>query len=363
MPNRLWSKTSIEKFVDDNYRYYVQLQVACILLGTTALLMSIMNAFVGGKWVLVVATFSFFAACCVNYILLKRYQKITPMNLIIFEVALLLLCTYFMVTGGKDGFSPYWIIILPFCTITLMGRKRGSALTLVLLAEMIFLYWLPWGRSLLTYAFSETFMLRFPLVYIVASLFAYGFETSRFMTIRQMQKEHNAVRILSETDRLTGLKNRYWFQEKMERMTRKEKEENKCAALLLMDIDGFKHINDTYGHKTGDHVLEVIAAAMKEFFHPEDLLCRWGGEEFLAYLPSCEPQEAERAGNVICQLVRKINVESDDGTSLKLTISVGVVVIPGEVQVDESEAFIEADKQLYAAKKSGRDRVSVKIMG
>ncbi len=358
---KLWKAESFAQLVDDKYRYYLQMQLACVVLGATGLLMSLMNVLTG-KWEMTLITFAFFLVCFINLFLLRQYKHMSWVNSLIFEVSVSLICGYFLITGGADGFSPYWILILPFCVMPLLGRKRGGLLLLFMQVMIIFFLWTPWGRGLLTYPYSGTFCSRFPVVFLVSALFGLGFEASRYMVIRQMFANQEKVQLLSETDRLTGLKNRYWFQELLGKITREDKEENKCAAFLLMDIDAFKVINDTWGHQIGDRVLVEVAKTLKEAFRPEDLLCRWGGEEFLAYLPACTPQEAERAGNVICDLVRNVKVKNEEDEQIKVTISVGVVIVPYTVQVENSAAFIEADKQLYTAKRNGRNRISVKTL-
>lgn len=350
-----------ERLVDDQYRYYLQMQLACLLLGLTGLLMSVMNV-IGAKWVMAGVTFAFFLVNMVNLLLLRRFKRMSTLNCLIFEGFLLAVCTYFVITGGAEGFSPHWILILPTCAMTLLGRKRGGALTGVLFLVLVFFMWIPWGRSLLMYPYGDVYCMRFPVVYMVASVIGYGFETSRLMTLRQMFKTQDKMRLLSETDRLTGLRNRYWFQERLSRITRKDKEKNGSAAFLLMDIDAFKNINDTYGHKTGDQVLVEVAKELQAAFHKEDLLCRWGGEEFLAYLPSCTAETARNAGQTVCELVRNTKVQDMEGNSIRVTISVGVVVLPASSQVDEAHAFIEADKQLYTAKRNGRDCISMTVL-
>ena len=356
---KLWKAESFAQLVDDRYRYYLQMQLACVVLGGTGLLMSLMNL-ITARWVMAGITFSFFAVCMVNFFLLRRHKHMSWLNCLIFEISVTVLCTYFLITGGADGFSPYWILILPFCVMPLLGRKRGGYLMLAMLAIIAFLLWVPLGRQLVQYEYSSTFYSRFPVVFIVSSLFGLGFEMSRYMVIRQMFANQEKVRLLSESDRLTGLKNRHWFQEQLQRQTKRDTAH--CQAYLLMDLDGFKNINDTWGHKTGDEVLVKTAAVLQTAFHESDLLCRWGGEEFLAYLPSCTPEEAKAAGQAVCDLVRNAAVKDADGETVPVTISVGVVVIPGTVQVEHSVAFIEADKQLYAAKRNGRDCVSAIIL-
>lgn len=357
---RLFDPKNYAKLVDDQYRYFLQMKLACVLLGCTALLMSVLNLFTK-NWVLAGATGAFFLISTVNLLLLRHFKRMTAANLLLFEIPVFALCAYFLISGGAEGFSPYWILIAPTSLTTLLGRKRGAVLVLSIWAMSILLLWTGFGRSMLQYDYGPVFCQRFPLVYLVCGLTGYGFETSRYLALKQMYKTQEEIRILSETDRLTGLRNRAWFQERLADVYGVKTDENKCEALLLMDIDGFKIINDTYGHKTGDKVLVKIAGVLKGAFGDDTMLCRWGGEEFLAYLPTCTAEEAEAKGNEICRLVREAQTETMDGQPLQVTISVGVIVIPCGVEMAAPDAFIEADKQLYTAKRNGRNQVSMKI--
>ena len=355
---RLFDPKNYAKLVDDQYRYFLQMKLACVLLGCTALLMSVLNMF-AGAWMTAAATAGFFLISSINLLLLRHFKRMTTANLLLYEIPVFALCTFFLVTGGAEGFSPYWILIVPCSLMTLLGRKRGAVLVLSIWMMSILLLWTGFGREWLQYDYGPVFCQRFPLVYLVCGLTGYGFETSRYLALKQMYKTQEEIRILSETDKLTGLRNRAWFQEKLDSVYGLKKNQQ-SEALLLMDIDGFKIINDTHGHKTGDKVLVEVAGVLQKAFG-ENMLCRWGGEEFLAYLPSCTAEEAEDKGNEICRLVRESHTETLDGQPLKVTISVGVVVLPAGVQLDAANAFIEADKQLYTAKRNGRNQVSMKI--
>lgn len=356
---RLFDPKNYAKLVDDQYRYFLQMKLACALLGCTALLMSVLNLFTK-NWVLAGATGAFFLISTVNLLLLRHFKRMTTANLLLYEIPVFALCTFFLVTGGAEGFSPYWILIVPTSLMTLLGRKRGVVLVLSIWVMSILLLWTGFGREWLQYDYGPVFCQRFPLVYLVCGLTGYGFETSRYLALKQMYKTQEEIRILSETDKLTGLRNRAWFQEKLGSVYGLKKNQQ-SEALLLMDIDGFKIINDTYGHKTGDKVLVEIAGVLKGTFGDDTMLCRWGGEEFLAYLPTCTAEEAEAKGNEICRRVRDVHTESMDGQPLNVTISVGVIVIPDGAEIAAPDAFIEADKQLYTAKRNGRNQVSMKI--
>ena len=126
--------------------------------------------------------------------------------------------------------------------------------------------------------------------------------------------------------------------------------------MLLIDIGHFKRINDGYGHQAGDEALAQTAAVMRSQMRQEDLLGRWGGEEFLALVTGATTDEAAVAAERIRAAVAAHEVRLHDGTLLRLTISIGVAAATREVP---EETIRRADAALYAAKAAGRDRISL----
>jgi diguanylate cyclase (GGDEF)-like protein len=129
-------------------------------------------------------------------------------------------------------------------------------------------------------------------------------------------------------------------------------------SLLMMDIDKFKNINDTYGHQQGDVILQIIAQTFPKIFkRPADFAARWGGEEFIALLPNTKLEGAVDMAEKIRANIEKINIPYNEGVIIKITVSIGVnSLIP--VKNSSMNAFISnADKALYAAKEAGRNKV------
>jgi len=126
---------------------------------------------------------------------------------------------------------------------------------------------------------------------------------------------------------------------------------SKHISILMLDIDYFKQVNDTYGHDQGDVILKFIATHLKNSLRKEDIVIRWGGEEFVAILPDCRLDQAYD----IAERVRK-EIEASDNGVCKLTVSIGVVGYPGGDCID---AINQADKALYEAKHGGRNKVKL----
>lgn len=157
------------------------------------------------------------------------------------------------------------------------------------------------------------------------------------------------------TDSLTGLYNRRYLEVHMQKLIENNASSNKALGVILMDIDHFKSVNDTHGHKVGDEVLQVFSARIKDNLRSFDLVARLGGEEFVAILPDVSP---ERAYMVAERLRRSIADEpipcSVEGGVLSVTTSVGGAIINNGGH--EIPAVLErADKCLYEAKETGRN--------
>jgi diguanylate cyclase (GGDEF)-like protein len=131
------------------------------------------------------------------------------------------------------------------------------------------------------------------------------------------------------------------------------------VSLLMLDIDHFKRINDAHGHVAGDEVLTGFATRMLSSLRPDDLLGRFGGEEFALLLPNTDATEAGRIAERLLRLAREHAIPLPDGTSLSITVSIGGVSRAVSAGLQLESLFDAADAALYAAKRSGRDRVDM----
>jgi diguanylate cyclase (GGDEF)-like protein len=174
-------------------------------------------------------------------------------------------------------------------------------------------------------------------------------------TNRRLAANHVQLRAQSERDPLTNLANRRHFQSVMATLGAAHRFE---GALLLVDIDHFKHVNDTHGHAAGDQVLIEVAKRLNEAVRSDDLVVRWGGEEFLILAPRAAPEQAEQmAARVLAALA---NASIDVGTAaLRITASIGYArfpLPPYGADVPWEQAINLADMALYTAKNQGRNR-------
>jgi diguanylate cyclase (GGDEF)-like protein/PAS domain S-box-containing protein len=162
---------------------------------------------------------------------------------------------------------------------------------------------------------------------------------------------------LANHDALTGLLNRRAFETELERSLAFAKRYDLETALLIVDVDRFKLINDTYGHRTGDAALRRLAELMHTRLRQTDVIGRLGGDEFAIILPGVEPGQALRVAEEILGVLRADQAIAVNGNHVPLTASVGVSRI-GSDDASPGELLAQTDYALYQAKQAGRDRVS-----
>jgi diguanylate cyclase (GGDEF)-like protein len=177
-------------------------------------------------------------------------------------------------------------------------------------------------------------------------------------TIRELEENKKALDEQANTDTLTRLKNRRWFYTQAEQNLADCRRSGKDMSVLLLDIDYFKKVNDTYGHHAGDEVLSKIAALLANMVRHVDTVARFGGEEFAALLP-----ETNRLGAAVMAERIRAAIEKEeiriDGWRIPITVSIGIATLDAEMVESIDHLLNIADRRLYLAKHSGRNRICV----
>ena len=172
----------------------------------------------------------------------------------------------------------------------------------------------------------------------------------------ELRESVNTTMALAVTDELTGLYNRRYFDRHLHVMLSKAQEQERDMALMILDIDHFKAVNDNHGHDIGDAVLREFAARLKRNIRGVDLACRFGGEEFVVLMPDTDTAQAEAVAERVRQAMAEKTFEVGTARALSVTVSVGVSI--RESLADTPEGLIKrADVALYRAKREGRNRV------
>ncbi len=162
---------------------------------------------------------------------------------------------------------------------------------------------------------------------------------------------------ISDIDPLTGAQTRQVMLRDLKREVQRARRSGSPGCLALADIDRFKSINDGHGHAAGDAVLSAVSGLLIENLRPYDSVYRYGGEEFLICLPETGPEEARRVLERVRERIAGQTVALDTGSSLSVTVSFGLTLMTPRRPLEE--LIDRADKALYTAKQSGRNRVEV----
>jgi diguanylate cyclase (GGDEF)-like protein/PAS domain S-box-containing protein len=182
--------------------------------------------------------------------------------------------------------------------------------------------------------------------------------SERVESERKLADAHEHLQVQAQRDSLTQLANRRRFDEVLEKEWRRGRRTGNPLALLMVDIDHFKCVNDSYGHRAGDYCLQTLAGILQRVARrPSDLSARYGGEEFAVLLPDVDLTAAMVMADSLCLQVRRQLFEAGVGRSLMLTVSVGVAALVPD-KSSRADVLVEAaDQALYAAKQAGRDRI------
>jgi diguanylate cyclase (GGDEF)-like protein len=175
--------------------------------------------------------------------------------------------------------------------------------------------------------------------------------------MQEIEKLHEKLREQAFLDPLTGLNNRRYLSERMTGEIARADRENACLSILIADIDHFKNINDTYGHQVGDKFLVEIAGLLKNHTRGSDIVCRYGGEEFMMVLPGTIAEVAVQRAESFREMCTSIRIPYED-QELKVTLSFGVAAYPVHGK-DAEEVILKADKAMYRSKSDGRNRVTL----
>jgi diguanylate cyclase (GGDEF)-like protein/PAS domain S-box-containing protein len=171
------------------------------------------------------------------------------------------------------------------------------------------------------------------------------------------EARHRAQMLSHEAshDSLTGLRNRRFFAHALEEALRALPADERRHALLFLDLDRFKEINDRYGHSAGDRVLSALSEQLRNSMREGDVLARLGGDEFAVLLHDCSGDAAFKVAKHLLEAVRMLRVPWDDGTMLNVGVSIGIApCVPGDAP--PNEVLRLADEACYLAKKNGGDR-------
>jgi diguanylate cyclase (GGDEF)-like protein len=172
-----------------------------------------------------------------------------------------------------------------------------------------------------------------------------------------VQEKTEALRELAITDALTKLYNRRYFNEISIEMFRLGKRTGKPLSMMMIDIDWFKRINDTYGHLVGDKVIATLSTLILQVRRESDIVCRYGGEEFIVLLPDTKKEGALELAERLRKTIEAFEIEIEKGVSVHFTVSIGISEAYYGQDKGVEDVIRRADDAMYIAKRDGRNTI------
>jgi len=277
------------------------------------------------------------------------------------------LILYIVFHADLDNSRILWAYIYPVGIIFLLGHRLGFLWSCLLLGMIVVLFLVvPEIHTIYSIPFQVRFGISYLVVAIISSWVEYhGARSHQALLLEQtlLNKEierrkilEHELKRLAQTDTLTALYNRGYFIESAEKELKRAQRYNTSLCLAILDIDHFKHINDTFGHPIGDIVLQSIAKHCLLTIRGTDLVARLGGEEFAFLLLHVNEDEARAKMEKLRQEISELSVPYDGGKTLSVTVSIGLAMFTPQIKRFD-ELYIQTDEKLYQAKNAGRNRV------
>lgn len=239
-----------------------------------------------------------------------------------------------------------WVYIVPVLAYSAMGARKGFLISAFFYISVGTQYFLKFGQLPAYQSFVAV------LNVVVCSVALWGFVHAYE---KARQRSHERLSLLAVTDPLTGLSNRLSLEGTFERRKAASAEVGEKMGVIMVDLDFFKNINDNYGHDCGDEVLRRVAVVLKNSVRAEDSVFRMGGEEFCLIVPRIGEEQLHNTAEALRERVQNLVINFED-QRIAVTISVGAVIL-SDMHQDLDSMLTEADRRLYCAKESGRNRV------
>ncbi len=270
----------------------------------------------------------------------------------VFITLITALFTYLATQAVEDGSAIIWLFAYPPIIFYISEARVGIYACLGGWLAVLVLF-SPIGDALFASPYNATFRLVMIIVLAFVMVTCYILDQSRRRSKLGLIKLAKEFEYAAKHDALTGLANRREGLEQLDNEYQRYLRSGRGFSVLLMDIDLFKSVNDTYGHQAGDEMIVLVARTLASQCRKVDTIARWGGEEFLILLPETSLADAYASAERIRQAVSSQTI-TVDGKVIRATISIGVATIQGSESIDR--LLQRSDEALYQAKSEGRNR-------
>lgn len=296
--------------------------------------------------------FAMVLVAVVNLWLLRRHRNpeiaanvLLLMTLIVLDAA--------VVFGAQYRTGPFWAAIYPLLAFFSKGIRVGLYWVIAFLLSLyaiIFCQQLGWLHT----PFPVDTLAILVVSLIMVTLLVFIYEHVRALAEQELGEADRHIRFLAHHDPLTGLANRSLFFERFEWMLARVRRRKGRLALLFLDLDGFKKVNDEQGHDAGDRVLVEMSRRLTQTVREIDVVARYGGDEFIVLID--DVQSPDDAVGVAKKLIAQVNVPCQvQGRNWNLGVSIGICMAP-EHGVHADDLINQADACMYIAKKAGGNR-------
>jgi diguanylate cyclase (GGDEF)-like protein len=337
----------------DQYKYRNELLRQYVYLALiVSLLVAPLEYYSGMNQLAVVL--NIFTLAMIYLVFSTRRNVVYVVNSRLFMVAISILFFAGFISSTQEIDNKYFLLLYPIASFSIRGVIEGIIWSSTLLLAFIVTYIIVGNEALLI---SHIF---FAIAFFMVSYIVYYYrfyEILNFEHISQLQKEKEAesqrLTEISNRDKLTGLYNRHHLDKVLEESVELSQHRKQIFGLLLLDVDFFKSVNDSYGHQVGDELLTTIATLLRNNVRENDVIARWGGDEFMIITPGNDHEGATALAEKLCQIIEQ-QIFPIIGSK---TVSIGVASYR---QGDDSKTLIaRSDEALYRAKNGGRNRIEV----
>jgi len=338
---------------DASERVHIQyLVVEAVLFGVSTF-MTVLNIFT--HWHRLGWVTGLFAVACVISFLFENFIEKMEIGRVVFAVAFVLMFSSFLALGEPEGFSALWILLVPASGFFLFRMKYGCIISGIQFIIIVFFLWTSVGRSFLQYQYTQSFIQRFPIIFVAFFIVGFMLNMIYVNAQNQLDKAKSEFEYMYNHDQLTGLYNRYGFNSSMDEYFSNRNGE--ACAFAIFDLDLFKRVNDQYGHVSGDIVLRETGRRTLEYFKDKAFVCRWGGEEFSLLFK--DVQDIDLVERMCRDYLASFSAEPIDIEKAKLNISfsLGLVTVEKDQAIKLGHMVKIADSNLYDAKENGRNQV------
>lgn len=296
-------------------------------------------------YILASAEFGMSLYSCVLIWRLRGIKHLRPVTLLFLIPFFSVMMLALLVPGTSVSIFG-WVLLIPLLGHLLLGRKLGLAISLIYLGIAAVIFWAKsHGDPALIDPRSVANMVVLSVCILACS---HVYELSR-------ERSESYLALTARTDFLTGLNNRLGFTQDFERERKRAQRNNSSLAMVVVDLDHFKRINDHFGHDAGDALLCHVANTLADRLRDSDVLARLGGEEFGVLLTDTHLPQATAVAQALCDAVASRPLAYREET-ITVTLSAGVACLDGDSATLES-LMAAADERLYQAKSAGRNRV------